>query len=85
MQEQLCRNKILVEEDPKTKLIMASCASSTLETKSKIAVVIKNNKLFLKTSSFTELIPLFLIFKAVGINNDKQIVNLINPFLTLDE
>ena len=64
---------------------MASCASSTLETKSKIAIVIKNNKLYLKTSSFTELIPLFLIFKALGINNDKKIVNLVNPFLTMKE
>lgn len=64
---------------------MASCASSTLETKSKIAIVIKNNKLYLKTSSFTESIPLFLIFKALGINNDKKIVNLVNPFLTIKE
>lgn len=64
---------------------MASCASSTLETKSKIAVVIKNNKLYLKTSSFTELVPLFLILKAVGINNDKKIINLINPFLNEEE
>lgn len=60
---------------------MSSCASSTLETKSKINIFLKNNVIYLKSSSFKELIPLFLIFKAMGIESDKEIVELINPFL----
>jgi len=81
----LCRNKILVEFNPKTKLLESSCASSTLETKSKIAVLIKKGSLYLKSSSFKEFIPLFIIFKAIGLENDKEIVQLINPFLNEEE
>lgn len=64
---------------------MSSCASSTLETKSKINIFLKNNVIYLKSSSFKELIPLFLIFKAMGIESDKEIVELINPFLNQNE
>lgn len=80
MQEQLCRNKILVEVDSKLNLLTSSCASSTLETKSKIHVLIKGNTLLLKSSSFKELVPLALILKAMGVPNDRRICDLLNPF-----
>lgn len=85
MQEQLCRNKILVETDNKLGLMMASCASSTLETKSKINIFIKNNVIVLKSSSFKELIPIFILFKAMGIESDKEAIDYINPFLNQAE
>ena len=85
MQEQLCRNKILVDADSKTGFLQVSCASATLETKSKISIIIKNNRLYLKSSSFTDLIPLFIIFKAVGLESDKEIVETIYPFLSDQE
>lgn len=81
MQEQLCRNKVLVDVDGKTGLLQASCASATLETKSKIAIIIKNNRIYLKSSSFKELIPIFIIFKAMGLETDKKLVELSEPFL----
>jgi DNA-directed RNA polymerase III subunit RPC2 len=81
MQEQLCRNKILVDEDHKTGLLQASCASATLETKSKIAVILKNHRVYLKSSSFKELIPISVIFKAYGVESDKAIISYLDPFL----
>lgn len=51
MQEQLCRNKIILETDNKENLV-STCASSTLETKSKIGILVKNNVIYLKSSSF---------------------------------
>jgi DNA-directed RNA polymerase beta subunit len=85
MQEQLCRNKILVEMDPKLEILTSSCASSTLETKSKIHILIKNNQLVLKSSSFKEMIPLTIILKAMGVPNDKSICDLLNPFFNETE
>lgn len=81
----MCRNKILVEHDNKLNLLMSSCASSTLETKSKINIFIKNNVILLKSSSFRELMPLFIIFKAMGVESDREIVHLVNPFLSEEE
>lgn len=74
-----------MEVDNKTGFLMASCASSTLETKSKINIFLKNNVLVLKSSSFKELIPLFMVFKAMGIESDKDIVEYVNPFLNQKE
>lgn len=85
MQEQLCRNKILVDMDHKTNLLQASCASATLETKSKIAVVLKNHKVYLKSSSFKELIPISIIFKAMGVESDKTLISYLDPFLNEKE
>ena len=85
MQEQLCRNKIIVETSNKTKLLQATCASATLETKSKTNIVLKNNVISLKSSSFKDYIPLSIIFKAMGVRSDKQILDYFNPFLNQDE
>lgn len=64
---------------------MASCVSSTLETKSKINVLMKNNIICLKSGSFKELIPIVIIFKAMGMESDKDIMDFLNPFLNETE
>lgn len=71
--------------DNKLNLLTSSCASSTLETKSKIHVLIKNGVVYLKSSSFKELIPMSIIFKALGIQSDKTFCELINPFYNEEE
>lgn len=79
MQEQLCRNKILVDRD-KSGILVASCASATLETKSKAAIVLKSGRLWLKSNSFKKLIPFFIVVKAMGGGSDKRIAESILPF-----
>ena len=82
MQEQLCRNKVLMEPDWKRGILQASCASATLETKSKVGILLKNNRLWVKSSSFKELIPLPVMLKAMGCHSDKLIFRMCNvvPF-----
>lgn len=47
-----------------------------METKSKASIILKKNKFYVKSSSFKDA-PLFIVFKALGIENEKEIVELI--------
>lgn len=77
MQEQMSKNRILVEKDSKSDGLVANCASNTLETKSRITLLVKNHKVYLKSNSFTELIPVMIVFKAMGYIQDQEIVQMI--------
>ena len=59
-------NRILIEQDNKTKELIATVRSNTVETKSVTILEIKNGKFYVKVSSFTKPIPLFIMFKAYG-------------------
>ncbi|KAI9296304.1 DNA-directed RNA polymerase III subunit RPC2 [Neoconidiobolus thromboides FSU 785] len=76
VQEQLSKNRIIVEIDPKG-LTVASVTSSTMERKSKSYVVMKNAKLYLRHNSLTEDLPLVIALKAMGIVTDKEIALLV--------
>lgn len=66
----MAKNRIIIENDHKLQTITATIASSTLETKSRSTILIKNSRIYFKSNSFTELIPIFIIFKAFGVEND---------------
>lgn len=70
IQEQMSRNRILVEKDSKLDMIVANCASNTLETKSRLTILMKSGKIYLKSNSFTENIPIIILFKAMGFLQD---------------
>lgn len=76
MQEQLSKNRMIVEEDRKNG-IMCQVTSSTHERKSRTVVGVKHNRYFLKHNSFTEDIPVIIIFKAMGLECDQAIVQMI--------
>lgn len=85
MQEQLSNNRIIVEKDGKQGIV-AIVTSSTMENKSRTVVCgkpessnkMKNNLgLYLKHNGFVELIPVFIIFKAMGCCHDQEIIQLI--------
>ena len=76
IQEQLSKNRIIVELDRKG-LVTASVTSSTHERKSKTNVVIKSNKFYLKHNSLSEDIPIVVVLKAMGMESDQEIVQLI--------
>jgi DNA-directed RNA polymerase III subunit RPC2 len=76
VQEQLSKNRILVDLDRKG-LICAQVTSSTHERKSKTYVGTKGGKLYLRHNSLAEDVPLAVAIKALGVASDQQVVQLI--------
>ncbi|XP_049266946.1 LOW QUALITY PROTEIN: DNA-directed RNA polymerase III subunit RPC2-like [Rhipicephalus sanguineus] len=76
MQEQLSKNRMIVEEDRKSG-IMCQVTSSTHERKSRTVVGVKHGRYFLKHNCYTEDIPIIIVFKAMGLECDQIIVQMI--------
>ncbi|XP_014238823.1 DNA-directed RNA polymerase III subunit RPC2 [Trichogramma pretiosum] len=76
IQEQMLRNRIILEDDGKN-CITASVNSATQERKTKTNVIGKAGKYYLKHNIFQDNIPIVVIFKAMGIVCDQEIVQLI--------
>lgn len=74
VQEQLSKNRIIVETDPVKNVVQASVTSSTHERKSKTYVATKHNKIYLRHNTFTEDIPIVIALKALGVQSDKEIL-----------
>ncbi|KAM9921608.1 hypothetical protein OXX59_006394 [Metschnikowia pulcherrima] len=77
IQEQLSKNRIIVEADEKKGLVQASVTSSTHERKSKTYVISKNDKIYLKHNSIAEDVPIVIFLKAAGITSDLEILQLV--------
>lgn len=77
VQEQLSKNRIIVENDAKKGIVQASVTSSTHERKSKTYVVTKNGKIYLRHNCLTEDMPIVIVLKAMGIVSDHEILLLI--------
>lgn len=77
VQEQLSKNRIIVEADEKKGIVQASVTSSTHERKSKTYVVTKNDKIYLKHNSISEDVPIVIMLKAAGITSDLEILQLV--------
>ncbi|KAK0174498.1 hypothetical protein PV327_010260 [Microctonus hyperodae] len=76
IQEQLMRNRIILEQDNKG-CIVASCNSSTHERKTKTNIVGKAGKYYMRHNIFQDDIPVAAIFKAMGIVSDQEVMQLI--------
>ncbi|KAL7569046.1 hypothetical protein ACA910_021324, partial [Epithemia clementina (nom. ined.)] len=82
IQEQLSKNRVILEED-KTG-VSASITSSTHERKSKAYIFMKHGRVYLKSNSFQgEDVPICICLKAMGIEADLEMVQLVGsePFL----
>ncbi|KZO97551.1 beta and beta-prime subunits of DNA dependent RNA-polymerase [Calocera viscosa TUFC12733] len=77
VQEQLSKNRIIVETDPSKGVVMASVTSSTHERKSKTYVLTKKGKIYLKHNSVSEDVPICIVLKALGVQSDKEILQLV--------
>lgn len=75
IQEQLSWNKMITEEF--NGVIQCQVTSSTSERKSRTVVLSKHNKFYLKHNSMSDEIPIVVIFKAMGIISDQEIMALI--------
>ena len=76
IQEQLSKNRMIVEADRKG-AVGCSVTSSTHERKSRTNLIVKGNKYYLKHNSFSDGIPVAVVFKAMGVVSDQEIVQLI--------
>ena len=77
VQEQLSKNRIILEADTKKGTVSASVTSSTHERKSKSYVLTKHGKIYMKHNSIREDIPIVIVFKALGVQADKEILQLV--------
>ena len=75
-QEQMSKNRIIVEHDSKGNLC-ANVTSSTHETKSRTVVYLRNGKFMLKHNSFTDDVPLLAVVKGMGMESDQEFVQLV--------
>lgn len=77
VQEQLSKNRIIVEKDTKKDIVQASVTSSTHERKSKTYVVAKNGRIYLKHNSISDAVPIVIVLKAAGVVSDMEILQLV--------
>lgn len=75
IQEQISKNRIIVEM--KDDILISQVTSSTHQNKTRTDVWLKNNKFYLKQNQFSELIPIAIVFKGMGIESDQEIAQLI--------
>jgi DNA-directed RNA polymerase beta subunit len=76
IQEQLSKNRIIIDLDSQGN-VNSSVTSSTHERKSKTNIIVKNSKIYLKHNSFTDLIPIIIVLKAMGCEKDQEILQLV--------
>uniref|UniRef100_A0A672PKW2 DNA-directed RNA polymerase subunit beta n=1 Tax=Sinocyclocheilus grahami TaxID=75366 RepID=A0A672PKW2_SINGR len=76
IQEQLSKNRIIVEQDRKG-AVGASVTSSTHEKKSRTNMIVKKGRFYLKHNTLSEDAPIAIIFKAMGVESDQEIVQMI--------
>ena len=73
-QEQLSKNRIIIDKDKNT--LCATVTSSTHERKSMTTIIIKHDKLYLKHNLFAEDIPVVVVLRGMGLV-DQEILQLI--------
>lgn len=76
IQEQLSKNRVIIELDSKLN-VCASMTSSTLERKSRTNVFMKDGRLYMKHNSLTEDVPIVVILRGMGLMSDQEMVNLV--------
>ncbi|RMJ19527.1 DNA-directed RNA polymerase III subunit RPC2 [Fusarium euwallaceae] len=77
IQEQLSKNRVIVEADEKNNIISASVTSSTHERKSKTYVTLKKDRILLTHNILVEGIPIVIVLKALGGKSDMEIMELV--------
>lgn len=77
LQEQLSKNRVIVEEDTTKGIVQATITSSTRERKSKAYVLIKKGRLYLRHNTLGDDVPIVVALKAMGMESDMEIVQLI--------
>nr|CAB3480785.1 unnamed protein product [Digitaria exilis] len=57
--------------------VIASVTSSTHEIKSKTVITLDKEKIYLQLNQFTKLIPIIVVMKAMGMESDQEVVQMV--------
>uniref|UniRef100_A0A0D9Z8N5 DNA-directed RNA polymerase subunit beta n=1 Tax=Oryza glumipatula TaxID=40148 RepID=A0A0D9Z8N5_9ORYZ len=76
IQEQLSKNRIIIDTDSKGRVI-ASVTSSTHEIKSKTVIFMEKEKIYLQLNQFTKPIPIIVVMKAMGMESDQEVAQMV--------
>ncbi|GMI70063.1 nuclear RNA polymerase C2 [Hibiscus trionum] len=76
IQEQLSKNRIIIDADKKGN-INASVTSSSEATKSKTIVQMEKEKIYLLLNQFAKKIPIMVVMKAMGMESDQEVVQMV--------
>lgn len=78
MHEQLSKNRVILELDSKDKNVSAAITSSTHDRKSRCSIFFKDSRVYLKHNNIGEKpIPIVVVLKAMGLESDQEIVQLV--------
>lgn len=78
IQEQLSKNRIILELDPKD-CVSASVTSSTHERKSRTVIALRAGRLQLQHNTIGDDVPVVVILRALGMTSDQEIASMIGP------
>ncbi|XP_057798237.1 DNA-directed RNA polymerase III subunit 2-like isoform X2 [Salvia miltiorrhiza] len=76
MQEQLSKNRIIIDTDKKG-CVQASVTSSSETKKSKTVIRFEKEKIYLQLTGFTTKVPIMIVLKAMGMESDQEVVQMI--------
>ncbi|XP_057807946.1 DNA-directed RNA polymerase III subunit 2-like [Salvia miltiorrhiza] len=76
MQEQLSKNRIIIDVDKKG-CVQASVTSSSEIKKSKTVIRFEKEKIYLQLTGFTSKVPIMIVLKAMGMESDQEVVQMI--------
>ena len=76
MQEQLSKNRIILELDTKG-CVSASVTSSTHERKSRTLIALRTGRIQLQHNTIGEDVPIVVVLRGMGILSDQEICSLI--------
>ena len=78
IQEQLSKNRIILERDAKG-VVSASVTSSTHERKSRTVIALKGGRLHMQHNTIGDDVPVAVVLKALGVTSDVEICTLLGP------
>ncbi|CAI9113304.1 OLC1v1013878C1 [Oldenlandia corymbosa var. corymbosa] len=76
IQEQLSKNRIIIDTDKKG-CVQASVTSSTAATKSKTVIRMEKEKIYLYLNQFKTKVPIMAVMKAMGMESDQEVVQMV--------
>lgn len=76
IQEQLSKNRIICDIDSKSN-VYAYVVSSTETRKTRTSIIQEDGRLFVKANSLNKLMPIIVLFKAMGLTSEKEFATLV--------